>query len=83
VEGEPEVRFDLPRSAGLLDLPGAGKKLSLLAAFAEDDAKASDRLTGAVRGFLRQVPLSKNGISSKWRLFTGRHRFEQISGSAK
>lgn len=52
MEREPEVKFDLPLSAGLLDLPGAGNKLSLFTVFAEIDAKVSDHMNGAAYGFL-------------------------------
>lgn len=63
MEREPEVKFDLPLSAGLLDLPGAGNKLSLFTVFAEIDAKVSDHMNGAAYGFLLKVPLSKNVVS--------------------
>lgn len=58
-------------SAGLLHLPVAGNKLSHLTVCAEIDAKVSDHMKGAVKGFLVKVPLSKNVVSVKWKLFKG------------
>lgn len=63
--------------------PRAGTGLSLLIAFAEIAAKVSNHMNGAVYGFLLNVPLSKNVVSSKWRLFVGAHWFGQISWSGK